>query len=97
MGVELRPGSRAAAESFLDSLQLFGVGFSWGGFESLATWEDPQLSKRLHQRKRAGPLVRLHIGLEAVDDLIADLRQRAPDLARRLILLWNDRACTLPL
>jgi cystathionine beta-lyase len=75
MGVELKTGSRQAAEAFLDSLQLFGVGFSWGGFESLATWEDPQLTKRLHQRKRAGPLVRLHIGLEAVDDLIADLRQ----------------------
>ena len=75
MGVELTPGSRQDAEAFFDSLQLFGVGFSWGGFESLATWEDPQLTKRLHQPKRAGPLIRLHIGLEGADDLIADLRQ----------------------
>ncbi len=75
MGVELEPGSREAAEAFLDSLQLFGVGFSWGGFESLATYEDPQLRRRQHQARLAGPLVRLHIGLEGVDDLIADLRQ----------------------
>jgi cystathionine beta-lyase len=75
MGVELKPGSAAAAEAFLDALDLFGVGFSWGGFESLATYEDPQLKRRLHQPKMAGPLVRLHVGLEGVDDLIADLRQ----------------------
>ena len=75
MGVELKPGSREAAEAFLDKLQLFGVGFSWGGFESLATYEDPQLRRRQHQAKLGGPLVRLHIGLEGVDDLIDDLRQ----------------------
>jgi cystathionine beta-lyase len=75
MGVELKPGSRDAAEAFLDTLKLFGVGFSWGGFESLATYEDPQLRRRQYQAKPAGPLVRLHIGLEGVDDLIADLRQ----------------------
>ena len=75
MGVELKPGSREAAEAFLDALKLFGLGFSWGGFESLATYEDPQLRRRRHQARLAGPLVRLHIGLEGVDDLIADLRQ----------------------
>ncbi|HWE46204.1 MAG TPA: cystathionine beta-lyase [Caulobacteraceae bacterium] len=75
MGVELKPGSREAAEAFLDALKLFGLGFSWGGFESLATYEDPQLRRRQHQAKLGGPLVRLHIGLEGVDDLIADLRQ----------------------
>ncbi len=75
MGVELAPGSREAAEAFLDTLELFGVGFSWGGFESLATYEDPQLVRRKHQPRRAGPLVRLHIGLEHPDDLIADLRR----------------------
>ncbi len=83
MGVELTPGSREAAEAFLDALQLFGVGFSWGGFESLATYEDPQLTRRQHQPKRAGPLVRLHIGLEGTDDLIGDLRQALDRYARK--------------
>jgi cystathionine beta-lyase len=85
MGVELKPGSRAAAEAFLDTLELFGVGFSWGGFESLATYEDPQIVKREHQPPLKGPLLRLHIGLEGVDDLIADLRRaldRYADLTR---------------
>lgn len=74
MGVELSPGSREAAEAFLDALELFGLGYSWGGYESLATYEDPQLKRRQHAEPRQGPLVRLHIGLEAADDLIADLR-----------------------
>ena len=83
MGVELKPGSRDTAEAFLDALKLFGVGFSWGGFESLATYEDPQLRRRQHMAKLDGPLVRLHIGLEGVDDLIDDLRQ-ALDLYAKL-------------
>ncbi len=75
LGVVLAPGSRAAAEALLDSLQLFGIGFSWGGFESLATFEDPQLVRREHTPPFEGPLIRLHIGLESADDLIADLKQ----------------------
>jgi cystathionine beta-lyase len=75
MGVELQPGSRQAAEAFLDALELFGLGYSWGGYESLATYEDPQLKRREHAEPRSGPLIRLHVGLEAPEDLIADLRQ----------------------
>ena len=75
MGVVLKPGSRAAAEGLLDALQLFGIGFSWGGFESLVTYEDPKLVRREHQAALEGPLIRLHIGLESADDLIADLKQ----------------------
>lgn len=73
----LRPGSTAAANALLDALELFGLGFSWGGFESLAILCDPQLKAgRTAEPWRAeGPLVRLHVGLEDPTDLIADLRR----------------------
>ncbi len=74
-GVVLRPGPAAAVHAMLDALELFGLGFSWGGFESLATYEDPQLTQRRFHEALGGPLLRLHVGLEAPADLIADLRR----------------------
>lgn len=74
-GFVLQPGSPARVEAFLDALKLFGLGFSWGGFESLAISCDPQLTSRAMAPDFGGPLMRLHVGLEAVDDLTADLRQ----------------------
>lgn len=73
--IVLRPASPKAVAAFLDALQLFGLGFSWGGFESLALNGDPQLGSRDHDTPRAGPIIRLNIGLEAPKDLIADLDQ----------------------
>jgi cystathionine beta-lyase len=70
----LTPGPEAAVNAFLDELKLFGLGFSWGGFESLAVSCDPQLKTRKIKRDYAGPLIRLHIGLENPDDLTADLK-----------------------
>jgi cystathionine beta-lyase len=70
----LQPGPEAAVHAFLDELTLFGLGFSWGGFESLAVSCDPQLKTRRVRCEYAGPLIRLHIGLENADDLIADLK-----------------------
>jgi cystathionine beta-lyase len=70
----LKPAPVAAVKAFLDALNLFGLGFSWGGFESLAIWCDPQLSVRERRKDYGGPLIRLHVGLEAPDDLVADLR-----------------------
>lgn len=67
------PGDRLRAEAMLDALSLFGVGFSWGGYESLATWENPQIRRRSLDYAITGPLVRLHFGLERLDDLLADL------------------------
>lgn len=69
----LKPAPQAAVNAFLDALTLFGLGFSWGGFESLAIWCDPQLRCRQFEADYGGPLIRLHIGLEDPDDLIADL------------------------
>jgi cysteine-S-conjugate beta-lyase len=65
-------GSRAA---LIDSLELFGIGFSWGGFESLVIPADPHLLRSAVPWHAEGPLVRLHVGLEDPADLIADLRQ----------------------
>jgi cystathionine beta-lyase len=73
-GLVLQPGPPAAVEAFIDALSLFGLGFSWGGFESLAIHCDPQLRRTAAPADFGGPLVRLHVGLENPDDLIADLR-----------------------
>ena len=72
-GFILQPGPQAAVDAFLDELSLFGLGFSWGGFESLAIACDHQLTSRRILRSYSGPLIRLHIGLEDPADLIADL------------------------
>jgi cystathionine beta-lyase len=68
----LRGGGLPEASAFLDTLKLFGLGYSWGGFESLAVMVD--LSDRVHAKAPTeGPVIRLQIGLEDVADLQADL------------------------
>jgi cystathionine beta-lyase len=62
-------------EAFLNALRVFALGFSWGGFESLALNADPQFSGRRYPPNFAGPLIRLSIGLEDPQALIADLDQ----------------------
>ncbi len=72
-GVEFQPHFTAdATRAMVDSLSLFGIGASWGGFESLALPTTGSLTRTLEHRF-AGPLVRFHIGLEDTADLIADL------------------------
>jgi cystathionine beta-lyase len=71
---ELKDANRA---SFVDRLELFGIGFSWGGYESLAIVADPI---RTMSKPPAPNLVRLHIGLEDPDDLIADLDRALADV-----------------
>jgi len=75
LGAVLRPASDKAVHALLDALELFGLGFSWGGFESLATFETSQLAQRRTPHGIEGPLIRLHVGLEDTPDLIADLAQ----------------------
>jgi cystathionine beta-lyase len=68
--------TEAQSRRFVDALTLFGIGFSWGGFESLVQWvELPALKVHSYWSGRANPIVRLHIGLEDPADLIADLDQ----------------------
>ena len=70
-------GDAAGRARLIDGLELFGIGYSWGGFESLAVPADPV--RTATRRDWEGPIVRLHVGLEDPDDLIADL---AAGLAR---------------
>lgn len=74
-GLELKPGSWEAAYAFANSLQLFGGGVSWGGYESLIVPCKAQVERRALPETFDGPLLRLHVGLEAPEDLIADLRR----------------------
>lgn len=72
--VVLKPLSEDGVLSFIDALDLFGIGYSYGGFESLAIHCDPQL-RRNHAEKLPGPLVRFACGLEAMTDLKSDIEQ----------------------
>ena len=78
---ELTPASDQAVTAMLDRLELFGLGYSWGGFESLAIWAKPDSSRTATRPTNKGPLIRVHIGLEDPDDLIADLARGFEALA----------------
>ncbi len=65
--------SREAISSFTDNLKLFGIGCSWGGFESLIISFDPSQIRTAKSWKEKGSCIRLYIGLEDPDDLITDL------------------------
>jgi cystathionine beta-lyase len=69
----LKGGDKAARDRLVDSLELFGIGYSWGGFESLVIPAAVDKLRTVAKREYGGPLIRLHIGLEDPDDLIADL------------------------
>jgi len=77
---ELNPCSETAFAAFIDSFQLFGLGTSWGGFESLVLPAVPYHLRTLSVLPDEGRLVRVHVGLEAPDDL-------RDDLARALALI----------
>ena len=66
-------GDDVARAALIDGLVHFGIGYSWGGFESLALPIDPARYRSATRWQAAGPAVRLHIGLEDPADLIADL------------------------
>lgn len=68
---------QAQLELFMDHFKLFSMAYSWGGFESLILYNQPEDIARIRPnitRKLTGTLIRLHIGLEQVDDLITDLK-----------------------
>jgi cystathionine beta-lyase len=72
-GLVLKPVPQPAIAAFVDGLQHFGIGYSWGGFESLIV---PAHIKRTAKPFAAeGPVLRIHAGLEDAGDLIADLEK----------------------
>ena len=72
-GVELTTVTEEALGAMLDELRYFGMGFSWGGYESLIIAYQPHKMRKVTTWDKNATLLRLHIGLEAPKDLIADL------------------------
>lgn len=72
-GFVLKPGPRAALAAMLDHLRFFGMGYSWGGFESLLIPTDPAAIRTATRWDEPGQAMRIHVGLEDIDDLIADI------------------------
>jgi cystathionine beta-lyase len=77
----LKPVPKKAHHAFVDTLELFGIGASWGGYESLAIPFDCAPLRTATRWEPGGPTVRFHIGLEAVEDLLADLERGFAALA----------------
>ncbi len=73
--IVLQPAGDAAVHAFLDALELFGMGFSWGGYESLVILFDCSGYRTATRWAPGGPALRFHIGLEDPSDLIADLER----------------------
>jgi cysteine-S-conjugate beta-lyase len=72
--VEFKPSfTPAATHRLVEALDLFGIDTSWGGYESLAVPTTGFVTRTAGGGGFAGPIVRIHIGLEDVDDLTADL------------------------
>ena len=76
MGLKIKSKNKKSVDKFVNSLKLFGYGYSWGGFESLALHQQSreQGKRKFLNLKKDEHLVRLHIGLEDPKDLINDLK-----------------------
>ena len=81
--VVIKSKNKSSVIKFVNSLELFGIGYSWGGFERLAILQELRSSKKdeylqgrnFYRFKKDEHIVRLHIGLEDPKDLISDLKQ----------------------
>jgi cystathionine beta-lyase len=69
----LKPVARKAYAALIDGLELFGIGASWGGYESLIMPMSPGDTRTATKWGYPGPCFRIHAGLEHPDDLVADL------------------------
>ncbi len=74
-GVVLHPAPLKAVKAFCNNLRLFGMGFSWGGFESLCIHVHPEKYRTATRWEETGPVLRFHAGLEDIADLTGDLER----------------------
>ena len=76
LGLVIKSKSKPSVYSFVNSLELFGIGYSWGGYSSLAVYNDPAEmgDRRFFKIEKNHHLIRLHVGLEDTNDLINDLK-----------------------
>ncbi len=74
-GAVLKPCSQDAVTALVNDLELYGLGYSWGGYESLIMFYDPAKMRTATNWEGPGPTIRIHAGLEDPEDLIADLEQ----------------------
>ena len=77
MGLRIKSKNKKSILKFVNSLKLFGYGYSWGGFESLALHQEYREmgTRKFLKLEKDEHLVRLHIGLEDPSDLISDIKQ----------------------
>ena len=83
-GAVMKPVPLAAVKAFFNAFKLFGIGFSWGGYESLCLHVRPQNYRSATEWNEEGPVLRFHAGLEDVDDLKADLERAFAAMAAAL-------------
>ena len=74
LSILIKSKNKSSVIKFVNNLELFGIGYSWGGFESLAIYQDIKKSRDFYKLSNDEHLVRLHIGLEEPNDLINDLK-----------------------
>jgi len=77
LGIVIKSKTKNSVYTFMNSLELFGIGYSWGGYSSLAVYNDPvEMGNRLFFKlEKNHHLIRMHIGLEDPKDLINDLKK----------------------
>ena len=82
MGLKIKSKNINSIRKFVNSLKLFGYGYSWGGFESLVLHQEHREigARKFLKLDKDEHLVRLHIGLEDPSDLIADIKQALKNL-----------------
>ena len=74
LSIIIKTKKKSSVIKFVNKLELFGIGYSWGGFESLAIYHDISKSRNFYKFAKDEHLVRIHVGLEDPQDLISDLR-----------------------
>lgn len=81
-GVVLKPVPLPALKQFFNAFKLFGIGFSWGGYESLCVHVHPERYRTATEWTEEGPVLRFHAGLEDTEDLTNDLDRAFTAMAR---------------